>query len=81
MKRKKQPTDDVMREQLRLAADEIISLRQRLSVFCEPDSPYQINVIRSDRLTPQQQARIASAWRDRYTPSHKPWWHRLAFWH
>jgi hypothetical protein len=31
MKRKKQPTADVMREQLRLAADEIIRLRTKLA--------------------------------------------------
>lgn len=42
----KQPTKDTLRDQLVLAADEIISLRQRLSVFCDPDSPYMLKTLR-----------------------------------
>lgn len=55
-KRKRQPTAACMREQLVLAADEIISLRQRLAVFCDPDAPYRLTVIRTDygRLTAKQ---------------------------
>lgn len=53
----RQPKKDVLREQLALAADEIISLRQRLTAFCEPDAPYRVTTIRTGhgRLTKHQQ--------------------------
>ena len=46
-KRKRQPTAECMREQLRLAADEIIRLRIRLSFYADPHSDYRVVTLRN----------------------------------
>lgn len=45
-RRLRQPTKDVLRENLALAADEIMRLRHRLSLHCDPDAPYRIVTLR-----------------------------------
>lgn len=70
----KQPTKDTLREQLALAADEIISLRQRLSVFCDPDSPYMLKTLRHRG---GWEAHSAAAQVLARMQAPRKWWHRL----
>jgi hypothetical protein len=88
-KRKRQPTAEMMREQLRLAADEIIRLRTELdrepvtlnvpagSFDWEPSEPppngYGYYLHADGRMTLESADRIASL----LSAHRQPWWKRL----
>lgn len=73
-RRKKQPTADVLREQLRLAADEIIRLRGEL-LEAQADGGI---ISMPGPLLPEAVERLRERWRGTYGLDHEPWWRRVA---